>query len=426
MNARAVLLLIVLTVPVSAQERESLTRIRELEQKLEQATRQLEVLRETMQTLRAEVTKLKGGMTNPPVAQTTAAAMTQTQPRADAALADFVERVIEPEMGGSEREEALRARPEVFIQSRYSALPIRDAGAEFEPNFSMTRIETRWAGRVTDRIGAGLEIQFHPALDGSPEELVNDAFVEYYLNDHATLRVGQFIKPFGFDIQQSSAVRESPERGMFAGYFFPGQRDRGLMLFGDLNFTLLKNVHYFVGAFNGNRFFTDNNRQANYVVRLRKLFDRPKLALGVSVQRGKQILPAGVTGNNDENLIGIDFQYAVGRLGVRGEFVAGNTPSTLLGIEFEFAPAFRPSAKSAGGALLAMWRLTEKDHVYARYDQFNRDPVQGYNVRAFNFGYFRRLSETARVGFDYQLKNRPSFNDDALNGRFHINWSIEF
>jgi hypothetical protein len=116
----------------------------------------------------------------------------------------------------------------------------------------------------------------------------------------------------------------------------------------------------------------------------------------------------------------------IGRFGLRGEFVAGNTPSTLLGIEPEFADAFRPGAKSAGGALFATWRLTNRDHVYARYDQFNRDPVKGYNVRAFNFGYLRYLGEMTRIGVDYQFKNRPSFNDDALNGRFHINWSIEF
>jgi phosphate-selective porin len=66
--------------------------------------------------------------------------------------------------------------------------------------------------------------------------LVNDAFVEYYLNDHTTIRAGQFVKPFGFDIQQSSSVRESPERAIFAGYFFPGQRDRGILLSGDLRF----------------------------------------------------------------------------------------------------------------------------------------------------------------------------------------------
>ncbi len=425
MKSFAVLsLLLLLAGPLSAQSMPNEARVRELEQKLDQAARQLEQLSDTVQTLRSELARMKAGRANdePP----TAGSLPKPAPQTEAAREEFSERILAPELGASERAETLRARPEIFIQSRYSALPIRNANGEFEPNFSMERIETRWAGKVSDRIGAGLEIQFHPAPGGSAEELVNDAFVEYYLNDHATVRVGQFIKPFGFDIQQSSAERESPERGVFAGYFFPGQRDRGVMLFGDLNFTGVKNVHYFIGAFNGNRFFADNNRQANYVVRMRKLFDRPRLAVGVSAQRGKQILPPGVTGNNDENLVGIDFQYVRGRFGLRGEFVAGNTPSTLLGIEPEFADAFRPGVKSAGGAVFATWRLTDKDHVYARYDQFNRDPGTGYNVRAFNFGYLRYLGEMTRIGVDYQFKNRPSFNDDALNGWFHINWSIEF
>ncbi len=417
------LLLSLMALTVRAQRPDSSAKIAELERKLDQAATRLEQLNETMQALRAEIARIKGERVKANSPTAVASPAPQSAP-AETAKNEFAERIVDPELGASEREEKLHAKPEIFIQTRYAALPIPDANGEFEPNFSMTRIETRWAGRVSDRIGAGLEIQFHPALDGSPEELVNDAFVEYYLNKHATLRVGQFIKPFGFDIQQSSAVRESPERGIFAGYFFPGQRDRGLMLFGDLNFTALKNVHYFIGAFNGNRFFADNNRQANYVLRVRKVF--PNFAIGLSAQRGKQILPIGVSGNNDENLVGMDFQYAIGRLGLRGEVVAGNTPSTLLGIEPEFADAFRPGAKSAGGALFATWRLTETDHIYARYDQFNRDPVKGYNVRAFNFGYLRYLGEMTRIGVDYQFKNRPSFNDDAVNGRFHITWSIEF
>ncbi len=161
-------------------------------------------------------------------------------------------------------------------------------------------------------------------------------------------------------------------------------------------------------------------------MRVRKRFERPKLAIGFSGQIGKQILPPGVTGDNDENLIGMDFQYAIGRFGLRGEIVAGNMPSTLLGIEPEFAPAFQPGRKSAGGALFATWRLTERDHIYARYDQFNGDPVKGYNVRAFNFGYLRYLASMTRIGFDYQFKNRPTFNDDAVNGRLNITLSIEF
>ncbi|HEX6623092.1 MAG TPA: porin [Pyrinomonadaceae bacterium] len=399
-----------------------------MERKLAEATRRIEQLASAVESLLAEVSRLKGAQPGEATAsQPTTAASSQND--SDDPAAVFIERIVEPELGGSVRAEKLRASPEVFVQARYSALPVRGAGAEFEPNLSLTRIETRWAGRVSERLGAGVEIQFHPALDGSPEELVNDAFIEYYLNDHTTVRVGQFVKPFGFDIQQSSAVRESPERAVFAGYFFPGQRDRGLLLSGDLRFlevTALRDVQYFVGAFNGNRFFTDNNRQLNYFARVRKIFDR-RFAVGMSAQLGKQLLPPGASGSNNENIFGVDFQYAVtSRLGLRGEFVEGNTPSTLLGIEPEFAPAFRPGSHSAGGHLFAGYRLTDRDNLYARYDQFNGDPVTGRSVRAFNFGFFRQVGGQSRLSFDYQLKNRPSFNDDAVNGRLNLTWGIEF
>jgi hypothetical protein len=216
---------------------------------------------------------------------------------------------------------------------------------------------------------------------------------------------------------------------MLAGYFFPGQRDRGVMLFGNLDFLhspALKNIDYFVAAFNGNRFFADTNRQMTYVMRARKLFDGPRLAMGVSLQTGKQVLPEDERGDNNERIIGADVQYARGRFGLRGEFAAGNMPSTLLSLEGEFAPAFRPGLHSSGGYLLASYEVTSKDSIYARYDQFNGDPVSGRNIRAFNIGYFRTVGEYSRLSFDYQLKTRPSFNDDAVNGRLNVTWGIEF
>jgi len=50
--------------------------------------------------------------------------------------------------------------------------------------------------------------------------------------------------------------------------------------------------------------------------------------------------------------------------------------------------------------------------------------VTGLNIRAFNFGYFLPVGERSRLGFDYQFKNHPSFEDDAINGRFQVTWGI--
>ena len=246
-------------------------------------------------------------------------------------------------------------------------------------------METRWAGRISEKIGMGFEIQYHPAPAGAAVELVNDAFVEYYANEAVTMRAGQFVKPFGFEIQQSSSLRGAPERGIFAGYLFPGQRDRGLMIAAKLDQLggFWHGAQLFAGAFNGNRFFTDSNRQLNYNLRVRKVFDRLLLAVGASVQLGRQILPEGTSGNNRENVYGTDIQWTWRRLGVRAEFVAGNMPSTLLSFEPEFAPRFHPGARVAGGSVFSSLRFLHQDQVYWRYDQFNRDLVSGWNIRAF-------------------------------------------
>jgi hypothetical protein len=70
------------------------------------------------------------------------------------------------------------------------------------------------------------------------------------------------------------------------------------------------------------------------------------------------------------------------------------------------------------------YRIAGSNNVYVRYNQFNGDPVTGKNVRAVNFGYFLPIGRLSRLSIDYQYKNRPSFEDDAINGRFQITWQI--
>ncbi len=60
MKTKPVLLLLLLAIPVSAQQPESATELKELGKKLDQATRQLEQLNETVESLRAELARLKG------------------------------------------------------------------------------------------------------------------------------------------------------------------------------------------------------------------------------------------------------------------------------------------------------------------------------------------------------------------------------
>lgn len=409
-----VAMVLVMRVGVHAQDREA--RIASLDRRITETQAQAQALQQTIDALAAELRMVKEQHTVAPVPAVSA-------PRvADDRDVSYRDQVVRPDLAEDERDRELNVAPELFVQTRFQSLPLSGTSVEEAPtNFQLTRMETRWSGRLSPKVGVGFELQYHPAPGGSSFEIVNDAFVDYYPSRRLSVRVGQFIKPFGFDIQHSSADRESPERGIFAGYFFPGQRDRGAMVHAEL----AHGVGMYLGAFNGNRFFADSNRRVNLNARVRKVFDRLPLAAGVSAQVGRQLLPDGVTGNDRENLIGADVQWVWRRLGVRAEFVTGNRPSTVLDLEPDFAPAFQPGARSTGGAVFASVRLTGTDQIYGRYDRFDGDPVFGYDVRAVNVGYLKKIGAYSRIGIDYQFKNRVSANDDSLNSRLQLSWNVE-
>jgi len=420
----AILSVISLLLPshLFAQSQAREARIETLEQQLLAAQARVAELEAVVSTLVTEVTALKE--------QDAEALADVESARGDVSDPDsYTDRILVADLGHDEREEEMSPRPELFMQSRYHANPIDEASEnDVTRNFGLNRMELRWAGRVSDHVGMGYEIQYHPAPDGAAEELVNDAYVEYYPSKAVTLRVGQFVKPFGFDIQHSSSVRESPERGIFAGYFFPGQRDRGAMISADLDGRApwSNGVSVHAGIFNGNRFFNDNNKELNYNFRVRKVFDSLPLAIGASVQLGTQVAPPGIAGDADEDVYGVDMQYVVGRLGVRAEYVRGDIPSTLLSLEPEFAPAFAPGLKAAGATAFFNFNLTANDDIYWRWDRLTNDPVTGNDISAFNLGYLRRIGDNSRIGIDYQAKNDVTFNDDELNTKFSITWNMEY
>lgn len=392
-------------------------RVEALEAQLRAAQENLAALTETIDTLVDELAEIKGET------------VVEIQPAEVEDEETYADRILVTDLGHDERGEDLTPRPELFVQTRYHANPIDEATEDdVVRNLGINRVELRWSGQVSDKIGMGYEIQYHPAPDGASEELINDAYVEYYVNDAITLRTGQFVKPFGFDIQHSSGDRESPERGIYAGYFFPGQRDRGVMLAADLSNGAhwSEGLNVYAGIFNGNRFFDDNNSDVNYNFRIRKVFQSLPLALGASFQRGTQILPPGVSGQDNEDVYGIDVQYVVGRLGIRGEYMRGNMPSTLLSLEPEFAPGFVPGERSSGAALFFNYNLSPHDDIYWRWDKFENDPVTNRDIRAFNVGYLRAIGPNSRIGIDYQQKNDVSFNDDELNNAFSITWNVEY
>jgi hypothetical protein len=175
-------------IPKLADGQDRDQRIADLERQLTEAKGSVAALQKTIESLSAEVQALH--QPEPKSAATTTGAAPVAKEgggeKTDAAQ-DFTARIIGAENGSNEHDNDLKAKPEIFIQTRYSVAPFEGSGTAFQPNLRLSRIETRWAGKINERLGAGLEIQFQESVEGSPEKLVNDAFLEYYLTDHACL-----------------------------------------------------------------------------------------------------------------------------------------------------------------------------------------------------------------------------------------------
>ena len=184
MKQVALFLCVAIVVPVLAVGQDRDQRIADLERKLTEAKGTVAALQKTIESLSNEVQALRQPDAKGAVVETIAAppfparskeavtttGATHTDATQTDAAHEFAGRIIGPEIGGNERDSVLEARPEIFIQTRYSVAPLDGSGTAFNPNLRLSRIETRGAGKINDRLGAGIEIQFQESVEGSPEK----------------------------------------------------------------------------------------------------------------------------------------------------------------------------------------------------------------------------------------------------------------
>lgn len=84
---------------------------------------------------------------------------------------------------------------------------------------------------------------------------VRDMFVRIWepKSQHLSLTAGLFARPFGYEVNLSSAWRESPERGRMSQILVPSERDLGAMVSYDPqgNTHPLRKLKFDAGVFNG-------------------------------------------------------------------------------------------------------------------------------------------------------------------------------
>jgi hypothetical protein len=93
--------------------------------------------------------------------------------------------------------------------------------------------------------------------DGLAMKDVYASFVDTWSPLNLKLSAGQFKYPFGYELLQSDAEREMPERALVEKFFFDGERDRGLRLQGSYDF-----FNFSVALVNGTVFDGSKNLAA--------------------------------------------------------------------------------------------------------------------------------------------------------------------
>ena len=207
-----------------------------------------------------------------------------------------------------------------YVQGRYEWHQESANGATFKENtFAATATNTdrfmlRHAYFTAQYKGTNSEYQFQINANNKEGVAYKDiyaAFVDTWTPLKMKLSVGQFKYPFGYEMLQSDAEREMPERAAIQKFFFDGDRDRGVRLQGSYDY-----FNFQVALVNGT------------------IYDGTK-NLGASKDPGSPY----PFGGNDPN----QFKDWVGRLGVDfGSFVGG--VSGYFGKGLYIAP---PTATSA-------------------------------------------------------------------------------
>ena len=250
------------------------------------------------------------------------------------------------------------------------------------------------------------------------------------------VRFGQQNWPFGYAIERSSSAREVPERPkVFAGTtvalpntpsfngLFPGERDKGLCLVSpDLN-----KLEWALGLFNGTGTksgtfgstfldssgkFEDNNDAKVLCGRVRYPFGT--LNVGGSIYIGSQaVMPvsnAPVATTVDQTRYGLDFQYYMESMSIKGEYVTGREP-------YYSNTTTTPNGKSgtfrdvSGWYLVGVKNFGPKWQLVAQYDELNdRAMASTYGkLKTWNLGVIRFLDENTKLKLFYEI------NDEEKN-----------
>lgn len=280
--------------------------------------------------------------------------------------------------------------------------------------------------------------QFVFQVDGSNGNAVEvkDAYLSVPLRKPGgtdtppTLTAGQFLTPFDFELLESSAAREFPERSRGIRILFPGLWDRGIKVEGTLND---KSLRYALALINGGGIqdssripgsasttFTYKDPNARKDVTGRLVYTpRPQLSLGASFYAGTSSNPTGETTLDNKEIFGL---FDRDRYGVEAVYQA--LPGTTLKGEYITGRDYNTAERDDTG--IASWwaqvtqALGSRNAVAVRYDVW--DPNTGtpsplaardsyVAVPTLGVMAYHLINDATRLTLAYEMPHLPRQED---------------
>lgn len=288
-----------------------------------------------------------------------------------------------------------------YIQARYES--DEDSTDGVDANGNSTNKDSFYVRRARVKLTANptVRTQLVYQADLTNDVTTKDAYLGYIMGDNqdvaATFLMGQMKWPFGWEIIESSTVRETPERAIVIQKLFPGERDKGAMF----SSPIKNRFRWEAGLFNGTGANTDDDNSAKDFVSRFRYKVNSRLNAGVSSYFGRTFVPPptppGLGTNVDKDRYGADFQYYLSTATVKGEWIFGKDGET----------------DSQGGYLQLAQNFGPKYTGVVKYDTFDPNTDAGSDrLTRWHLGVIRYLDEKTKLKFFYELNTQNGAKPD--------------
>ncbi len=312
--------------------------------------------------------------------------------------------------------------------------------------------------------------------------ITRDMFMRLYepKSQNFSLVVGFFARPFGYEVNLSSGVRESPERGRMSQILMPGERDLGTMISYDKQNGKKKSIwKWDIGLFNGQGQSSPVEFDSYKDIISRLTLKPQNLTGNLSLSAGISLLYGGwrqatkykyeIAEDNGINYFKVDsslsnlgdktprhyfggdvqlaYKHAWGKSEIRGEYWRGKQPGTALTTTNPGTlPTVPTYIREFDGAFLYYLQniINDKNELIVKYDWYDpntkvADTEIGSNgtnlteadvkFSTLGFGYTRYFNDAIKALLYYEIVTnektgltdlRKDLNDNMLTLRIQV------